>query len=302
MGEGRHRWEFMIKPGETAVQVLHDAFIETLLAPWDVQGAITIERKAVYRFNARVARDWRKNKVILAGDAAHQTPPFAGQGLCAGARDAANLGWKLAAVITGRASDAVLDTYQSEREPHARATIEMAMMMGRTVCITDPVAAAGRDHQMLAARAAGEAPDGAFNYPDINAGLVLTGSPGAGSYFPQFVNGTDRFDENMDPGAWLIVRSMKPKDNGLDLPGISTVATSDPKLRSLSDAMAAWFDEHDADAVLIRPDRYVFGTGSADQLLAAWHAQLGTIDEKPNGTGIGQKGKSNLWKRILSLR
>ena len=89
MGEGRHRWEFMIKPGESAEEVSEDVFIERLLEPWDVKGAIRLERKAVYVFRARIAEQWRKGRILLAGDAAHQTPPFAGQGLCSGLRDAA---------------------------------------------------------------------------------------------------------------------------------------------------------------------------------------------------------------------
>jgi len=121
MGEGRHRWEFMILPGETPEQVVADAFIETLLAPWDVEGAVRIERKAVYTFRARIADRWRKGNVILAGDAAHQTPPFAGQGLCSGLRDAANLAWKLAAVVVDDAPDSLLDSYQPERGPHLRS-------------------------------------------------------------------------------------------------------------------------------------------------------------------------------------
>ncbi len=93
MGPGRHRWEFMMLPGETPDQVLDDAFIRALLTPWDVD--VDIERKAVYRFHGLVAAQWRVGRVLLAGDAAHQTPPFAGQGMCAGIRDAANLAWKL---------------------------------------------------------------------------------------------------------------------------------------------------------------------------------------------------------------
>jgi 2-polyprenyl-6-methoxyphenol hydroxylase-like FAD-dependent oxidoreductase len=96
MGEGRHRWEFMILPGETPEQVSDDAFVEKLLAPWNVKGAVQMERKAIYTFRARIAEQWRKGHVLLAGDAAHQTPPFAGQGMCSGLRDAANLAWKLA--------------------------------------------------------------------------------------------------------------------------------------------------------------------------------------------------------------
>lgn len=260
MSEGRHRWEFMLLPGETPEQVSDDAFIETLLAPWDVKGAVRLERKAVYTFRARVASAWRQGPVLLAGDAAHQTPPFAGQGMCSGLRDAANLAWKLAAVIHDGAADTLLDSYQPEREPNLRATIQMAIMMGRTVCITDPVAAAHRDEQMLAARAAGQSPDGNLSYPSLENGVVLTGSPAAGSYFPQFIaaNGA-RIDDQLGPDGWLIDRA----------------ALADPSLSPFAPALSGWLDRHGAEAVLVRPDRHVFGTGSRAALLAAWQAVAG---------------------------
>lgn len=184
MGEGRHRWEFMIKPGETPEQVSDDAFIEKLLEPWDVKGAVRLERKAVYTFRARIAAEWRKGRVLLAGDAAHQTPPFAGQGMCSGLRDAANLAWKLAAVVRGKADDALLDSYQPERAPNLRATIDMAIMMGKTVCITNPVSAWLRDAKFKLARKLGKLPDGPPAYPPISAGHILSDRAGAGSCFP----------------------------------------------------------------------------------------------------------------------
>src|SRR5208337_4406369 len=95
--------------------------------------AMTIERRAVYRFHARTAGAFRKGRVFLAGDAARITPPFAGQELVAGLRDAANLSWKLAWVLRGRASPAILDTYDEERRPHAKAMIDLAKFMGRLI-------------------------------------------------------------------------------------------------------------------------------------------------------------------------
>jgi 3-(3-hydroxy-phenyl)propionate hydroxylase len=267
MGEGRHRWEFMMLPGETPEQVLDDAFIEGLLKPWKVDGAVTLERKAVYRFNARVAKSWKEGRVLLAGDAAHQTPPFAGQGLCAGARDAANLGWKLGMVASGKAPEAMLETYQLEREPHARATIQMAMMMGRTVCITDPAAAAERDRQMLAARAAGQSPDGRTTYPEIRSGLILEASAGAGTYFPQFVSadGRTRLDDVLGPGAWLI-----GEIESSEYPGLKTASLSSNVIETLKNDIREWLNRHQAEAVLVRPDRYVFGTGAPAALVNAW--------------------------------
>lgn len=250
MGAGRHRWEFMLKPGETPEQMLDDAMIASLLAPWNVEGAVTLERKAVYRFNARVATAWRKGRVLLAGDAAHQMPPFAGQGLCAGVRDAANLSWKLAATLEG-ADARLLDTYQVEREPHVRAIIGMSMMMGATVCITDPIAAAARDARMLAARAEGHAPDGALHFPSISAGCILEAAAAAGAYFPQACVGGVKLDDALGAGPWLLTRD-------------------EPRVSSFRNVLNAWLAEQGVEAVLVRPDRTVFGAGDTETLIAAW--------------------------------
>ncbi|MBL9095606.1 MAG: bifunctional 3-(3-hydroxy-phenyl)propionate/3-hydroxycinnamic acid hydroxylase, partial [Alphaproteobacteria bacterium] len=131
MGPGRHRWEFMIRPGEDAQSFLDERRIAELLKPWVNDGDVEIDRKAVYRFHGLVAKEWRRGRVILAGDAAHQTPPFAGQGMCSGVRDAVNLAWKLTHVLRGQAREKLLDTYQTEREPHVRAVTETAIAMGR---------------------------------------------------------------------------------------------------------------------------------------------------------------------------
>ena len=107
------------------------------------------EKHAVYRFQARWVEEWRRGRVLLAGDAAHQTPPFAGQGLCAGLRDAANLAWKLDLVLAGTAPDTLLDTYGTERGPNMEAVIELAIEMGKMICVADPEEAAARDEMFL---------------------------------------------------------------------------------------------------------------------------------------------------------
>jgi 3-(3-hydroxy-phenyl)propionate hydroxylase len=260
MGEGRHRWEFMILPGESPEEISRDAVVTRLLAPWNVAGAVRIERKAVYTFRARIAEQWRKGRVLLAGDAAHQTPPFAGQGLCSGLRDAANLAWKLAAVSRGEADEALLDTYQPERAPNLRATIDMAIMMGRMVCTTSRLGAWLRDAKFALARALGKLPDGPPAYPPLATGAILAGTAGAGSYFPQAIAaGGARLDDVLGPGAWLITRT-----------GLSA-----PTFAPFAEALRAWLDSHDAEAVLVRSDRHVFGSGDPAALHKAWQAVSG---------------------------
>ena len=257
MGQGRHRWEFMIKPGETAEQVSDDGFIEKLLEPWNVKGAVRVERKAVYTFRARIAEKWRHGRILLAGDAAHQTPPFAGQGMCSGLRDAANLAWKLAAVVKDDARDALLDTYQPEREPNLRATIDMAIMMGRMVCTTSKWSALLRDMKFSLARLLGKLPDAPPAYPPISAGVILAGSAAAGSYFPQMIaDDGARIDDLLGSGDWLFSRN----------------ALQSEPIQPFAAQIESWFDTVGADAVLVRPDRYVFGTGTPDQLAAAWQS------------------------------
>jgi 3-(3-hydroxy-phenyl)propionate hydroxylase len=276
MGPGRHRWEFMLRPGETPEEVLDEAYIRRRLEAWDCAADVQIERKAVYRFHGLVAKRWRDGRVLLAGDAAHQTPPFAGQGMCSGLRDAANLAWKLAAILRAGASDDLLDTYQAEREPHTRALIERAIGMGRVVCTADAQAAAARDAAMLAQRRAGQQP-ALPPPPDFAAGCIIPGVPGAGELFPQpwaEANGrTLRLDEVLGPGPWLIAKATPPA--GGWTAAMLRIGLDDPRLAPFRTEIAAWLDRRDIDAVLVRPDRYVFGGGHAADLERAFANQLG---------------------------
>ena len=130
---GRTRWEFALRPGETREEMERDSTIAELLRPWATPGEYRIERKAVYRFHARSCRRFSRGRIYLVGDAAHITPPFIGQGLVSGLRDAANLAWKLAWVLKGRASATILDSYDQERRPHASKMIALARITGLLV-------------------------------------------------------------------------------------------------------------------------------------------------------------------------
>jgi 3-(3-hydroxy-phenyl)propionate hydroxylase len=268
MAGPRYRWEFMIKPGEDPAELIKDESIHRLLAPWGGVDKLTIERRAVYRFHGLVAEQWRQGRVLLAGDAAHQMPPFAGQGMCAGVRDAVNLAWKLAMIVRGEAADTLLDSYQIEREPHVRVIIETAIAMGRVVCLLDEAAAAGRNAQMLARKAAGEA-DIALAFPPL-AGGMLTDLPGAGFLFPQPVTTAGRLDDHLGQGAWLIGRDLSDVDGA----GVKLFGLDDAPLAPFRSAIGDWLDQFGVDAVLVRPDRHVFGAGSASDLVTAWKAKL----------------------------
>lgn len=130
--DGTVRYEFMLHPGDDPEAVLEEAQLRTWIRHRDAADAeLPIARKVVYAFHARVADRWRAGRVFLAGDAAHLTPPFAGQGMNSGIRDAANLAWKLAGVVRGELPAGLLDSYERERKPHAWSLIRMALRIGR---------------------------------------------------------------------------------------------------------------------------------------------------------------------------
>ncbi|BBX03241.1 3-(3-hydroxyphenyl)propionate hydroxylase [Mycolicibacterium moriokaense] len=133
IGESRYRWEFRLLPGESADDFRTIEALRPLIAPW-TQGVtdteIALIRVAEYTFRARIADRWRRGNIFLLGDAAHLTPPFIGQGLGAGLRDAVNLAWKLAGVIKGELPPTALDSYEQERKPHAHHMIRLALVVG----------------------------------------------------------------------------------------------------------------------------------------------------------------------------
>jgi 3-(3-hydroxy-phenyl)propionate hydroxylase len=133
IGNTRYRWEFQLLPGETADDFGTLAALRPLIVPWvgdDPPADLELVRVTEYTFRAKFAERWRRGNVFLLGDAAHLTPPFIGQGMGAGLRDAMNLAWKLAGVLHGSLPPEVLETYEQERKPHARFMIGMALSMG----------------------------------------------------------------------------------------------------------------------------------------------------------------------------
>jgi flavoprotein hydroxylase len=261
-GPGRRRWEFMRLPGERRDQLDDRARAWELLAPWDVHPAnATLERHAVYTFQARVAERWQVGRAFLAGDAAHQMPPFAGQGMCAGIRDAANLAWKLDLVLGGKAAQAVLATYDEERRPSATAAVDFSIELGKVICIADPNEAAARDEAMAAAHdgATGDAPE----LPGIASGLIGAGCPHAGELFPQGDLGGRWFDDVHGAG-WRLV-TVDPDASALDGALAAWFASLGGAVVDLTGAtgdLAAWFDARTVRWALQRPDFHLFGTAA----------------------------------------
>lgn len=275
MGPGRHRWEFMLLPGETAEQMRDEETIRALIRTRGFPADDPMERRAVYRFHALVADRWRFGRVILAGDAAHQTPPFAGQGMCSGLRDAVTLAWRLDFVMAGLADPAILDDYQVEREAMTRFIIDVAIRLGRIVCTTDPAVAAARDTRMRADHLAG-VPATPMGYPPLPRGGILPDTAAGGTLFPQpssTAGGTvSRFDDVLAGRAVLLHRAgpAHPTEDR----SLVSLALNDVAVQPFAPALAEWLDARHADAVLIRPDRYVFGTGSPELLAARWSESL----------------------------
>lgn len=289
-GPGRRRWEFLCRPDETLAELNTDDNVWQLLAPWDVTAAnATIVRRANYRFHARWATSWSRGRVFLAGDAAHQTPPFAGQGMCTGLRDAANLAWKIDHVLTQPGHDDLLDTYESERLPHARSIIEAASELGRVVCVTDATEAAARD-AALRPTSEGGALTPLPPAPVLTAGLIDRESRGAGELFVQGVVGVGDeeglCDDVFGIGWRLIVFSGVDIELPIDVDqwftsigsGIITFGGVDG-VRDVDGLYQHWQRTHDVVALIQRPDFYVYGTAHTAEdvvpLLVRLRAALG---------------------------
>lgn len=269
-GPGRRRWEFMCLPGETLDALDEEARAWELLEPWDVTPAnATMVRHAGYRFQARWATRWHEGRVFLAGDAAHLTPPFAGQGMCAGLRDAVNLAWKLDHALDHPGSSALLATYDEERIPHAARVIGLAIELGKVICVPDAAEAAARDAAMAEAAAAGAVPIPGL--PAFTSGVGMFDTPGAGELFVQgnvSVDGTTtRFDDRFGAG-WRLVATA-PVELPVELAewfaalggAVVTVDDAGPVVDA-EGSYRRWFDGHGAAAALQRPDFHVFGTAA----------------------------------------
>ncbi|GMO21658.1 bifunctional 3-(3-hydroxy-phenyl)propionate/3-hydroxycinnamic acid hydroxylase MhpA [Bradyrhizobium sp. TM233] len=248
----RRRWEITVLPDEDSQEIAQPAKVWELLSRWVTPHDAEIERAAVYTFHSVIAQQWRSGRLLLAGDSAHQTPPFLGQGMCAGIRDAANLAWKLAAIIQGGAAPDLLDTYQSERQPHVREFIELAIRLGGII----------NTRAIEAGLAVGEARPNApakleVKKPLLGPGLALADLPLSRHLAPQFVLGNgERSDDRTGYHHVLLVETTAalPSRPALARAGIEILTADD------ADGIGDWLREHGIIAALVGPDRYIRGT------------------------------------------
>ena len=243
----RRRWEIAVLPDEDHTRIATAPEVWKLLADWVTPEEAELERTAVYTFHSLIAERWRRGRLFLAGDAAHQTPPFMGQGMCAGIRDAANLGWKLALTLRGYGGDELLDSYQRERHPNVREYITTAVRLGGLIntCGTE-----------AALRAAVHAPDGTARMesiaPPLGAGLGIGRHAGRLFGQPRLPDG-GRMDDTIGNAPVLVAECSLVA--GLHVPpGVALVTTKEAPDATVHLARFG------VRAALLRPDRYIFGT------------------------------------------
>ena len=303
--DNHRRWEIMLLPGEDAQAMAQEAEVWKLLARWITPDDGELWRRASYRFHALVAKDWHKGCVFIAGDAAHQQPPFLGQGMCQGVRDVSNLAWKLQQAIAGKAgnaAEALLDTYGQERGAHVRQLTATIKGIGRYICERDPVAARERDARLIA-----EAGGTVKSQPrqDLIPGLkvgLLSGldhpcasahpaqpaptapppHPAVGTLFPQprvLQNGQPVLLDDAAGSGWRIVLGdaalgwSPTAGTGYALLRVAT--TPQPGAWTETEGvLAGWFQRHTCAAAIVRPDHYVYAVAATAHALQAELAAL----------------------------
>jgi 3-(3-hydroxy-phenyl)propionate hydroxylase len=275
VGQDRYRWEFQLRPGESVADLTTPARLAELLRPWthDVPaGDLEILRQAGYTFEAGLARSWRSGRVFLLGDAAHLTPPFIGQGLGAGLRDAANLAWKLARVLHGQAPEELLDSYQPERKAHTRSLIRLAKTAGWVMTGGQGRAAIAR---RLALGALCRVPGFAERVLDTGTPALSAGPLVVGGRWPQRrlrhrlvgtlvpqphveVDGQVRRLDDVLGDGFAVLTTVAPDTELVDLANrLEAPVLTVPGSLQDGGVLGRWLDRGRATTVLIRPDRTV---------------------------------------------
>ncbi|HEY7465283.1 MAG TPA: bifunctional 3-(3-hydroxy-phenyl)propionate/3-hydroxycinnamic acid hydroxylase [Dehalococcoidia bacterium] len=290
IGPDHRRWSFMLLPGEDVEEATRiDNIWRRLDRPeGGTPDEFEIIRAVSYRFQSLVAGRWRDGRIFLAGDAAHQMPPFLAQGLCSGFRDAYNLAWKLDLVLKGVSTPSFLDTYVEEREPNSRATIIESARVGENVIERDPEKARLRDERLLALQAQmqqnGNRQLIAFRVPGYEAGFIARNAIAAGAAFGQRQvrrNGVEGpFDDVAGRGFLILARNGEPasvlsnEDAAFWRSLGGAILRLDLNLEDVTGYYTGLMDEYGCDVIVKRPDFYIFGAASTLDGLPALIADL----------------------------
>lgn len=274
-GVGTHRrFEFMLVDGDTKESIVQKATIKKLIAPFIDPDKLTIARSAVYTFHGLTVAQWRKGRLILAGDSAHQMPPFAGQGMCSGIRDAHNLAFKLDLVLKKKATEKLLNTYQTERKPHVTAISKGAIKMGKAIQTQHPILASLRNVLFLLAR------NSAFLQEKIRADFVKKlpyengflgkhhALSGQLAIQPSVQIGNEQLLLDELLGNQFVLISTK------EIPSVLATHFKNQlngqvfliKKDFMSSKFEEWMQIHKMEFVIIRPDRYIFDAGRLKDL------------------------------------
>ena len=285
------RWEFRLNPGETAEEMLREEKICELVDAWTPRGTYELRRSAVYRFHAASAERWKVGRVLLAGDAAHQTPPFLGQGMNAGMRDVINLAWKFPLVLSGTSRPELLDTYEAERQAHAVDLVDWAVAIGKLMEHQAAVEVAERsgdpppesppDMQSAGYGQGRQAPplrDGAILHEQVEA-AGYTGYPFSQPTVRDANEHAFPLDERLGKGFAIVAKTaaglqMNATSRALvDRLGIT--ATTVEGLDVVRGNLDRVFST--SDVAVVRPDRYLFGHTTEELSL---DALLSVLEER----------------------
>jgi 3-(3-hydroxy-phenyl)propionate hydroxylase len=289
-GPARRRWEYMLLPGEEVEQMQKPEKAWELLEPWGITPENSeLERSAVYRFQARWAKKWNKGRCLIGGDAAHLMPPFAGEGMCAGVRDAVGMAWRLNGILEGKFGLGILDSYTSERKEHAKHYINFSQELGQIICISDEAEAATRDANMIAELAERENKPVPTDICQLGEGAWCDDSAHAGELAVQGlveVNGKrDRFDQAVGQGwvllgyetdpAAALTETQRKQFEALDGMSVQICAPGgDCEVVDIEGTFKSWLEAIDASYVLIREDFYVAVTAKSPQALQERFAKV----------------------------
>jgi 3-(3-hydroxy-phenyl)propionate hydroxylase len=286
IGDVRYRWEFRLRPGESADDFDTLAALAPLIAPWTAATSIDeleLIRVTEYTFRAQLADHWRRANIFLLGDAAHLTPPFVGQGMGAGLRDAMNLAWKQAGVIDGTLAPSALDTYEQERKPHARKMIGIALMVGRAMT------SGGRFGNMLRRNVIPQI----HRLPGLRERVINSRTPPlhrstlihrarlpgrlSGTMCPNAVDAAGRRLDDLLGNGFAIVTTQAP--NMKDRQAAEHYGAA-VHVAAWESELADWLRNGRAGAAIIRPDRAVLRTGrDVAELVRLLGRYLVAVDE-----------------------